>query len=174
MGIPAAAMAAVHAELARGRSTAEAADVARRVGYAIGPALVSDFEAQLATSGGPRAAELAPDAFWARLADYLAAAGWGEVSVDETHPGVVEISAAEWSEATGRSTSHPSCHLSTGMLAAVVSEIAGTDLAVLETGCRSAGAERCTFLVGGQAALSEVYSRIREGVQPARALAELG
>lgn len=174
MGIPAAAMAAVHAELARGRSAAEAADVARRVGYAIGPALVSDFEDQLAASGDGSAAGLAPEAFWRRLAEYLGSAGWGELSVDETHPGVVEISAAEWTESTGRHTSHPSCHLSTGMLAAVVSEVAGTDLAVLESTCRAAGADRCTFLVGGQAALSEVYSRMREGVQPDRALAELG
>lgn len=174
MGIPAVAMPAVHAELARGRSAAEAADLARRVGYAMGPSFVADFEAQLASSGGPAAADLAPEIFWSRLAEYLSAAGWGELEVEETHPGVVTISAAAWSESTGRRTSHPSCHLSTGALASIVSGIAGTELAVLESGCRASGAERCTFLVGGQAALSEVYSRIREGMQPARAVAELG
>lgn len=173
IGVPVAAMPAVHAELARGRTAAEAADVARRVGFSLGPALVASFEERLDSEGGAPAGDLAPDEFWSRLGEFLASSGWGELEVDDAGPGVVSLSSATWAEAEGRSTTHPSCHLSTGMLAAVVSLVAGTDLAILEAGCRAAGADRCTFLVGGRDALTAVHSRMRDGSAPAEAVAAL-
>lgn len=174
VGIPVGAIAAVHAALARSRPASEAADLARRVGFALGPALVDAFQEELDTNREGPASELDPEAFWTRLADFLGQAGWGELIFEDAHPGVASLSSPGWAEATGRSTVHPSCHLTTGMLAAVVSTVAGTDLAVLEARCRAAGADRCTFLVGGQTALGAVYARLRQGARPAEAVSALG
>lgn len=174
IGIPAAGIAAVHASLAEGRPAAEAADLVRRVGFALGPAMVDALQAELDADGAGPAAELEPDRFWNRLTEFLAGAGWGELIFEDAHPGVASLSSPGWAEATGRTTAHPSCHLSTGMLASVVSRVAGTDLAVLEARCRAAGSDRCTFLVGGQTALGTVYARLREGERPAEAVAALG
>lgn len=174
VGIPAAALGAVHTSLGQGRSVTEAAELARRVGFAIGPALVDAFEAELSNGGAGPAADLPTDEFWTRLSRFLSEAGWGDLTAREAHPGVASVTTANWTEAAGRSTAHPSCHLSTGLLAAVVSRVAGTDLAVLEATCRAAGAGECTFLVGGHAALGSVYARIRAGDNPTQAVAALG
>ena len=174
VGIPAAAIAAVHSALAKGRTAAEAADLARRVGFALGPALVDAFQEVLDAGGEGPASELEPERFWTRLTEFLGEAGWGELIFEDAHPGVASLSSPSWAEATGRSTAHPSCHITTGMIAAVVSRVAGTDLAVLEARCRAAGADRCTFLVGGQTALGTVYARLRDGARPAEAVSALG
>lgn len=174
IGIPAGSLSAVHGELGRGRPAAEAADLARRVGFALGPGLARAFQEDVSGEVAGGAGTLEPERFWSILAEFLASAGWGRVAIDDRHPGVVSLSSADWAEASGRSSAHPSCHLSTGMLAALMSEVAGTDLAVLEGTCRAAGADRCTFFVGGQAALSAVHARMREGAPPTEAVAQLG
>ena len=61
------------------------------------------------------------------------------------------------------SASRPSCFFTTGMLANLLGQAAGGDVAVLEAECRSRGDERCRFLFGSPAALDALYTRLRAG-----------
>lgn len=173
IGIPASAIPALHQALGRGRSGAEAADSARRLGFAMGPALLEAFQVALDRDGIGDARGLAAESFWSRLSEFFADAGWGELSFEPLHPGVALVSSTGWAEASGVKARHPACHITTGMLASLMSEIADTRLAVLETECRAAGGDRCAFLIGSEAALQTVYSGIREGRPYAEAVAAL-
>lgn len=173
IGIPASAIPALHQALARGRSGAEAADSARRLGYAMGPAFLEAFQAALDREGIGDASGLAAESFWSRLSDFFVDAGWGELRFDALHPGVALVSSTEWAEAEGGRAMHPACHITTGMLASLMSEVADARLAVLETECRAAGGERCAFLIGSEAALQTVYTGIRDGRPYADAVAAL-
>lgn len=173
IAMPPSALLALHQALGTGRGAAEAAEMARRFGSAAGPAFHAAFESSLERDGDGPASRLGPDEFWTRLSGFFAESGWGRLHFASTHPGVATLYADDWAEAEGRGSRHPACHITTGMLASLVSRVAGAELAVLEVECGSAGAERCTFLVGGRAALDEVYSRVRGGEPFADAIAAL-
>lgn len=173
IAMPPSALSALHHALGAGRGAAEAAEMARRFGFAAGPAFHEAFQATLDREAAGPADQFGTEEFWSRLSEFFSGSGWGELRFTPTHPGVATLRAEGWAEADGRASRHPACHITTGMLAALVSRVAGVELAVLEVECRSAGAERCTFLVGGQAALQAVYSRVRDGAPFADAVAAL-
>ncbi|MGH7339243.1 MAG: V4R domain-containing protein [Candidatus Rokuibacteriota bacterium] len=57
----------------------------------------------------------------------------------------------------------PGCFFSTGLLANLLGQIAGQEIAVMEVECRSQGDARCRFVFGGPAALEELFNRIEAG-----------
>lgn len=174
IGMPPSALTAFHHALGTGRGAAEAAEMARRFGFAAGPAFHQAFQNTLDGDEAGPADELAPGEFWTRLSDFFSGSGWGQLQFSSTHPGVAMLRAERWAESEGRTSRHPACHITTGLLAALVTRIAGVELAVLEVECRSAGAERCSFLIGGQPALQAVYARLRQGEPFDDAIAALG
>lgn len=173
IGMPPATLVALHRALAENRGAGEAAEIARKIGFSAGPAFHAALQDTLDHLGLGPARDLQPGTFWARLAEFFAAAGWGALEFEQSHPGLASLSSANWVEAAGRRANHPACHLTTGLLASLVTRVAGADLAILEAECRATGAERCSFLIGAPAALQTVYARIREGERYVDAVAAL-
>lgn len=130
---------------------ADAVDALREAGFAGGPAVYEAFEQWLGESeGSQHAPELTVEEFGDRAARYFRAAGWGRVDFDsEIEEGVASISMEDcWEADQTAGGSSPSCHITTGMLASFFGKLAGYPVAVMETECRSANADRCRFLLG--------------------------
>lgn len=171
--LPADFLAALRRALAAGRSPLEAATLLRQTGYETGPSLHAALKARLAEERG-EAGSLSSAEFWEAFGAFWESLGWGGVRHEPLHPGVAALDSADWAEAdAGGHTGHPSCHFTTGVLAEVLSRIAGEDVAVLEVECRSAGDGRCRFLFGGEAALGEVYGRMAAGLPYTEAVEQL-
>jgi V4R domain len=174
LSLPVDALAAVHRALADGRTPAEAAEAARRLGFETGPGFHRALEEWLAATGSGDPSSLDPAAFWERLSDFFAAKGWGRLDFERLHPGVAALSSDEWAEAeTEGSASYPACHFTTGLLADLLGRASGADLAVLEVECRSKGDARCRFLVGGWDALERVYDELSGGAPYAESIQRL-
>lgn len=161
--LPAATLGALHEVLEP--------DLAREVGFQSGAAFLAALDDQV---GGGGAATLDAEDFWARLRDFFAAGGWGVLESERLHPAILSLSSERWAEADGRSSGHPACHLTTGVLADLLSRIAGAELAVMEVECRASGEERCRFLIGNVDALDQVYRSLREGDDFRQAVERLG
>jgi len=88
------------------------------------------------------------------IADHVAVQGWGELSVDfgpARHGAfVVDLARNALAEALPRG-SRRRCHLLAGFFEAVFGHIAGRRLCVREAACIAGGAERCSFVVVGEA-----------------------
>lgn len=173
--VPAAALTALHRALAQDRSPAEAAGLARQLGYELGESYYQAFQQWLGDQGVDTAPDqLAADDFWRHLGGFFASLGWGELRFDRLAPGVASLSSGEWPEAApGAGARQPTCHLSTGLLADLLGRVAGDDLAVMEVECRSRGDGTCRFVLGGSAALEQLYQSLRSGSSYQDAVAEL-
>jgi len=66
-----------------------------------------------------------------------------------------------WESDNAADESAPACHVTTGMLAAFFGGLAGYPVAVLESECRSAGAERCRFLLGNSEVMAYQWEALR-------------
>lgn len=173
--IPAAWITAMNDTIAETHGEAEAALLLRRIGMASGGAFRELFQDWLSETGVEPAdpARLDPTVFWSRLSGFFEELGWGSLTFELPHPGIIALSSRNWVEGSGVSRTHPGCHCSTGLLAELFRSITGSDLAVLEVECRSAGAERCRFLVGGEEALQVVHGRLSSGSAPDEAILAL-
>jgi predicted hydrocarbon binding protein len=143
---------------------ADAVDALREAGFAGGPAVYEAFEQWLGESNGSaNAPELTVQEFGDQAARYFRDAGWGRVDFDtEKEDGVATISMHDcWEADRAAGGASPSCHITTGMLASFFGKLAGYPVAVMETECRSANAERCRFLLGN----AEVMAFKWEGLQ---------
>jgi predicted hydrocarbon binding protein len=171
LALPAAALGALRNALTASVGAEAAADALRAAGHAAGDA----FYRILAAGDDDAVAGLGADRFWARLALLFSARGWGQLSFDEAHPGVGSLHATDWAEAAGDGdAAAASCHLTTGLLANLLGQVAGSEVAVLEVECRARGDQRCRFLFGGTEAVYAVYDRLSAGDAPDAALARIG
>jgi bacteriochlorophyll 4-vinyl reductase len=169
--LPAASIAAVHAALVGSVGAEGAAAALRQSGHAAGDAL---FRVLLATQAQEVHA-LPADRFWAQFNRLFSSRGWGQLSYSQPHAGVGALDSGDWAEALPHgNASQPCCHFTTGLLANLLGQVAGGDVAVLEVECRSRGDARCRFLFGGADAVFAVYESIASGTAPAAAVAQLG
>jgi len=143
-------------------------DALRAAGYAGGDAVYDAFEQWLAEgqgSGAPNRAapELTLQEFGEQAARYFHAAGWGRVEFNAAHEeGVASLTMDQcWEADTGRSEPAPSCHVTTGMLAAFFGRLAGYPVSVMEIECCSSGAERCRFLLGNAEVMAFKWEQLR-------------
>lgn len=112
--------------------------------------------------------------FWRRLSQLFASHGWGTLAHHAVHPGVGALDANDWVEAQPEAgETRPSCFFTTGLLANLLGNAAGSDVAVMEVECRSQGAARCRFLFGSTDALNALYARVATGDAVDTALSEL-
>ncbi len=145
----------------------DAVDALREAGFAGGPAVYDAFEQWLSETGeadAPHSAtELTIDEFGDRAAQYFRDAGWGVVEFETMEDeGVAALSMDNcWESDPHGVDDEPSCHITTGMLAAFFGKLAGYPVAVMETECRSANGERCRFLLGNSEIMSYHWERIR-------------
>lgn len=131
----------------------DAVDALREAGFAGGPAVYEAFEQWLGeTSASTQrsASELTIEEFGDRAARYFRDAGWGAVEFETMEDeGVAALSMDNcWESDALGINAEPSCHITTGMLAAFFGKLAGYPVAVMETECRSANGEKCRFLLG--------------------------
>lgn len=142
-----------------------AADYLQEAGYAGGSALFEAFRAWLVRHGAGEPESLSVVAFQERATEFFHACGWGSLHVGELFDTVATLDSADWGEATpGAALPHPSCHLSSGMFADFFGRVANAPLAVMEVECRSAGADRCRFLLGSTDVMQQVYDEMSRGV----------
>jgi bacteriochlorophyll 4-vinyl reductase len=174
--LPGASFAALAGDLSRRLGPDDAAHALRAAGHAAGEALHESLAAAVAgrSTEPQQLAELDGALFWQRLGDFFASRGWGHLRFRQPHEGVGALETDDWFEvAAGERVGRPSCHFTTGMLANLLGATSGETVAVLESSCRSAGAERCVFLFGAPATLEALYGDLAGGAPLDQALAEL-
>lgn len=142
---------------------ADAVDALREAGYAGGDAVYEAFELWLQEMDRSAAPDLTLDEFGDRAAEYFRAAGWGDVEFDSRQDdGIATLTIAECWEVDRRGAEDaPSCHVTTGMLAAFFGRLAGYPVSVLETECCSGGAERCAFMLGNSDVMTFKWEQLR-------------
>lgn len=181
LALPVASLAALRRALVEAVGSDGAARALRVAGHAAGDAFFHALSRQPASSAASSEAavaasprELGEAAFWARLSELLSSRGWGTLSHEPVHPGVGELQSGDWVEADASIRAlRPACFFSTGMLANLLGQVSGDEVAVMEVECRSRGDARCRFLFGGPAALDELFRRIQSGEELASSLATL-
>lgn len=143
-------------------------DALRAAGYAGGEAVYDAFEQWLAeeqeAGAANRAApELTLQEFGEQTARYFHAAGWGRVDFNATHEeGVASLTMDQcWEADADGSEPTPSCHVTTGMLAAFFGRLAGYPVSVMEIECCSSGADRCRFLLGNSEVMAFKWEQLR-------------
>lgn len=165
LAIPVASLAALRRALAAEVGADAAARALAAAGHAAGNALFSQLG---------EVDHVGETTFWRRLSSLFANRGWGTLTHNAAHEGVGALEAPNWVEADPEAgAARPSCHFSTGMLANLLGNAAGSQIAVLEVECRSRGDGRCRFLFGSAEAMQAVYNRVGSGASPDSVLAEL-
>lgn len=145
-----------------------AARALRAAGAAAGDALLPQL-----TTGAENGA-VAATAFWRRLGQLFSSRAWGTLTHSSVHPGIGALDANDWVEANpDAGEPRPGCFFTTGMLANLLGSAAGSEIAVMEVECRSAGHQRCRFLFGSAEALNALHARLSTGAQVDAALSEL-
>ncbi len=148
---------------ARPSGEADAVDALREAGYAGGQAVYEAFEQWLLEMESSAAPGLTLDEFGERAAEYFHAAGWGLVEFGSSHDaGIATMTIADcWEVDTSSAEGAPSCHVTTGMLAAFFGQLAGYPVSVMETECSSTGAERCSFMLGNPEVMTFKWEALR-------------
>jgi len=143
---------------------AQAAVTLQEAGYAGGTALFEAFKAWLAERTHVGVEDLDDDAFQHRASEFFGEHGWGTLNVGTIDDVVATLDSPDWGECdVNLGAQQPSCHLTTGMFADLFGRLAGAPVAVLEVECRSAGQDRCRFLVGSPDVMDAVYEEMGRG-----------
>lgn len=142
----------------------EAVGTLRDAGFAAGVALYDTFAEWLEARGSDAPALLSDDEFGPQMGEFLHSVGWGALQVERVSAAVMALDSYDWAEATdGDATTSPSCHVGTGLLAGFLGRVADAPLSVLEVECRSAGDQRCRFLIGSVDVLRYVFEAMERG-----------
>lgn len=169
--LPTATLTLVRQALRKEAGSLGATHALHGAGYAVGRPMLDEFRKFL---GGVELTEIGAAEFWDRISDFFTARGWGSFSHDRVHPGMALVTSEDWVEADDMGTeAQPGCAFTCGILAFLLSEVAGGPIAVLEVSCRSRGDESCRFLFGSEAAVHEAYGLLLDGLSLDRALARI-
>jgi predicted hydrocarbon binding protein len=143
---------------------ANAAVTLQEAGYAGGSSLFESFRNWLSDRSDIAIEDLDVDAFQHRASEFFGETGWGTLTVGSIDEIVATLDSPDWGECdTNLGAQQPSCHLTTGMFADLFGRLAGAPVAVLEVECRSAGHDRCRFLVGSPDVMDAVYEEMGRG-----------
>lgn len=136
----------------------------QEAGYAGGGAVFESFRSWLHERGDAEPEELGFETFQRRAAQYFHLAGWGTLEIGSLRDAVATVDTDDWAEADpSQPVDQPSCHFTTGMLAGFFGRLSEVPLAVLEVECRSAGADRCRFLLGNEDVMRFLYDEMEQG-----------
>lgn len=160
--------------IARAREPAEAALLLREIGYEAGHGFYAALEERISrTHAEQPVAGLSPEQFWDGLSSLFEEHGWGRLRWTPAHRALASLESPDWAESEARDEPYPACHFTTGLLADLLSRVAGGEVAVLETECRARGDAQCRFLCGGEATLERLHQVLRRGVPVQEALDHL-
>lgn len=173
LAIPRASLAALRAALLRDAGPA-AAGYLQEAGYAGGPAVYDAFRDWLVARELPAPESLGVSDFERRATEFFREAGWGQLSVGALGDAVATLDSADWGEADpGSGLDQPGCHFTAGLFADFFGRVAEAPLAVMEVECRSAGSDRCRFLLGSPETLEALYEAMASGAAYEEAVAEV-
>lgn len=171
--VPRASLTTLRASLVRDLGDGFAT-VLQEAGYAGGEAVLAGMRDWCAANGIGAPESLAYGQFQQAAARFFAETGWGAVTLEPLGDAAVAFDAPDWAEADpAAAMPYPSCYYSAGMLADLFGRVADGPLGCLEVECRSAGANRCRFLLASPEVIAHVYHRLTEGVAYTEALQEL-
>jgi len=157
------ALLALRAALLRDMG-ASAAAALQEAGYAGGATVFDAFRQWLHERGDGAPEDLDFERFQRRASEYFRLAGWGTLEIGSLADAVATVDTDDWGEADpGEHLDQPGCHFTTGMLADFFGRFSDVPLAVLEVECRSAGHERCRFLLGNGDVMRFVYDKMEQG-----------
>jgi predicted hydrocarbon binding protein len=143
-------------------------------GYAAGAPVFDAFSRWTSAKGLGEPTALGLDRFCALAAEFFREGGWGAVEISSLEGVVAAVDAPDWAEAElDAGLPYPSCHYSSGLLADFFGRVADAPLAALEVECRSAGGNRCRFLLGSESILTALYERMVDGADYESAVATL-
>ncbi len=143
----------------------------QEAGYAGGGAVHDSFARWLASRGDTAPEALGMENFQRQASAFFREAGWGTLALGSLGDGVAVLDSEDWGEATpDMPLEYPGCHLSSGLFADFFGRVAEAPLAVMEVECRSAGADRCRFLLGSPEMLQRVYEGMAAGQHYAEAV----
>jgi len=161
VALPASALPTLRSALRREVDALKVTHSFHAAGFAAGADVYSSF---VKRQGG-----VAPDAipqsrFWESLSDFFVRTGWGSLQHSQIHPGLGMLEARDWAEVGESSEPDESgCAFSSGLLAAILGQIADGPVAVLEVACRGRRAEACQFVFGSDATIHDLYGLLLEG-----------
>ena len=165
------ALAALRAALMRDAGPA-AASYLQEAGYAGGERLFAAFRQWLHDRGDGAPEHLDLELFEKRASEFFRLGGWGTLRIGSLQDAVATLDSQDWGEADPQSgLDQPACHFTTGMFADFFGRLAESPLAVFEIECRSAGADRCRFLVGAPDTMQHVFDEMSRGVSVEEAVA---
>jgi predicted hydrocarbon binding protein len=175
LALPVASLAAIRHSLTEAVGADEAARALRAAGHAAGDAVYAALTQPFGADpgNGREPAELQASAFWRRISQLFSTRGWGALNHSAVHDGVASLDSTNWVEAEPGTTSRPTCHFTTGLLANLLGQAAGADVAVLEVECRSQGDQQCRFVFGAPETIDAMYERIRTGASVSDSIAAL-
>jgi predicted hydrocarbon binding protein len=149
-----------------------AAGALQEAGYAGGEAVYQSFRAWLRKQGKASPEDLEVGEFQRKASIYFREAGWGSISVGSMSDTLATVDSADWGESEpGANLEQPGCHITTGLFADFFGRLSDVPLAVLEVECRSAGHQRCRFLLGNADVMRFVYDEMEKGRSYADAVA---
>lgn len=129
-----------------------------------GRRLAPDAETALGGSIHGALPDVVAGDFWTALGRYFEESGWGLVEHHDLVDGIGAAIARDWAEADPTEAREaPGCHLSTGLLAELLTRVAGEPVAVLEASCRSRGDDACRFLFGSPSTLVALHRQLSDG-----------
>ncbi len=140
------------------------ADILQDAGFATGEALATNWRHRVADRTGlDDPGRLDARWFGPLLDEFCVTLGWGSISLTPLGERALLLESREWAESEPGTTDHTTCHFSCGCFAAFLTAQAGSAIAVLEVECRSAGHERCRFLLGNADVMRFVYDEMEKG-----------
>ena len=126
-----------------------------------GRRLASDAQAVITQNCGGTLPNLPMTRFWDELQRYFSEAGWGSIEHERVNGAIGALVTSEWAEVdSSDSRDFPSCHITTGLLAELLSEAVGQPVAVLQVQCISRGDSVCRFLFGSPTTLLSIHQRL--------------
>ncbi|HET9424527.1 MAG TPA: V4R domain-containing protein, partial [Gemmatimonadaceae bacterium] len=141
-----------------------AATYLQEAGYSGAAPVYEAFSSWVTARGGPPPADLALDDFASAMGEFFTASGWGTMGFSVGEGGLATVESSDWAEAVAGDGSQMSgCYFTSGVLADFFGRITEAPISVMETECRSMGAERCRFLIATPEKLQKVYDEMYGG-----------
>jgi predicted hydrocarbon binding protein len=108
--------------------------------------------------------QIGAERFPTELARFFADLGWGSLTFG-TMGTVATLDSSDWAEGNpAHPMEFPACYFTAGLLTELFMRLSDVPVSALEVECRSAGAERCRFLVGSSETIQRVYDGLSAGV----------
>ena len=161
--VPACIFSALRNELENISGKRSSNKLLQKVGYRTGSSASTVFKEGLDSE----VLETMQSTFWAHLCDFFSCRGWGKLVVDSDHPKLGFLTSNDWAEAmTDEADRNASCCFSTGFISGLLSEIAGSPVAVLEAKCRARGDRACEFAFGSEQVVRNLYGQLLMDADP--------